>query len=92
MSEATGRPGRWLCFNIGCIECGVSSAVVGVFESREVAQAHADRLQETHNWREGGQNAFKVFELPAPGIVAEQYGETIEGDRAALALARGDGT
>jgi len=55
---------KYLLFNIGCIECGVSSAVVGVFSCRADAEARADRLQDCHGWRGGGQNSFEVFELP----------------------------
>lgn len=65
---------KHLLFNIGCIECGVTSAIVGVFTDEAIAQAHADRLNGTHNWREGGQNYFEVFPLPeALDVVAEGY-------------------
>lgn len=68
------EPKRFLLFNIGCIECGVSSAVVGVFEAREEAEQIAERLRHTHSWREGGQNGFEVFELPeAPNTIASEY-------------------
>jgi hypothetical protein len=55
---------KYLLFNVGCIECGVSSKVVGVFDAKEEAEKHAERLDDTHGWREGGQNSFKVFPLP----------------------------
>ena len=65
---------HFLLFNIGCIECGVGSAIVGVFEHEAEAQAHAERLSETHHWRDGGQNAFEVFPLPETlGVTAEEY-------------------
>ena len=63
----------WLVMNIGCIECGVSSAIVGVFGDKEKAEAVAYECSEKYSWREGGQNAFKVFELPEPEIVAPEY-------------------
>ena len=63
----------WLLMNIGCIECGVSSAVVGVFTDKAEAEAIADRLSDSHNWREGGQNAFEVFEMPQLDVVADEY-------------------
>ena len=55
----------WLLMNIGCIECGVSSRIVGVFSDEHKAQALADQLSDTHHWREYGQNHFTVFPLPA---------------------------
>lgn len=63
----------WLVMNIGCIECGVSSAVVGVFADKEKADAIADECDKKFGWREGGQNAFEVFELPEPEKVADEY-------------------
>jgi hypothetical protein len=76
---------KYLLFNVGCIECGVSSNVVGVFESREVAEKHQKTLDHDHGWREGGQNNYEVFELPEPGVITEEYreviGPVIEGDR-----------
>jgi hypothetical protein len=59
--------------NIGCIECGVSSAIVGVTADRAEAEAIVERLSQTHSWREGGQNEFEVFKLPPPGVIAEEY-------------------
>lgn len=42
MSEAK----RYVVVNIGCIECGVSSAVVGVYASEAEAERVADVLGE----------------------------------------------
>ena len=63
----------WLVMNIGCIECGVSSAIVGVFADKEKADAIAAECGEKFGWREGGQNAFEVFEIPEPEKVADEY-------------------
>ncbi len=57
---------RWLVFNVGCIECGVSSNVVGMYASSEEAERVAALATEELNWREGGQNSFEVFDLLAP--------------------------
>lgn len=67
---------RYLVMNIGCIECGVSSDVVGTYGDKDEAQAVADKLQETLSWREGGQNAFEVFDLKKPQ--AAEYAEALE--------------
>lgn len=65
---------NYLVMNIGCIECGVSSAVVGVFSHKVEACAVAKRLSQSHNWRQGGENEFVVFELPREiNTVAGEY-------------------
>ncbi|EIK3148093.1 hypothetical protein LJ084_003960 [Salmonella enterica] len=63
----------WLVFNIGCIECGVSSNVVGVFADKAEADAIAENLSENHGWREGGQNSYEVFELNDLGVLSDEY-------------------
>jgi hypothetical protein len=62
---------RWLVFNVGCIECGVDSNVVGVYPSREEADKIADILEKNLKWRGGGQNEFLVFDLLKPQ--ADEY-------------------
>lgn len=63
----------YVVVNIGCLECGVSSNIVGVFSDEKEAERIA-RICHTHyNWREGGQNSFQVFKLPEPGAIHEEY-------------------
>jgi len=65
---------KYMVFNIGCIECGVSSNVVGLFTDKVKAYDLTYKLHDTHGWREGGQNAFCVFELPEQDdVIAEEY-------------------
>jgi hypothetical protein len=65
---------KYMVFNIGCIECGVSSNVVGLFTDKAKADALAHTLPDTHGWREGGQNSFRVFELPEQdNVITEEY-------------------
>jgi hypothetical protein len=63
----------WLVVNIGCIECGVSSKIVGAFADKAKADEVAGALDKTHSWREGGQNSFEVFEMPPPEVVDVEY-------------------
>jgi len=63
----------YLVFNIGCIECGVSSKVVGVFADKGRAEAVAEACKKNHGWREGGQNSYKVFELPPAEQIDSEY-------------------
>lgn len=51
----------FLAFDIGCIECGSSSAVIGTFATREQAQAACDAW-EALGWRDG-QHFYEVFDL-----------------------------
>lgn len=63
----------YILVNIGCIECGVSTDIVGVFSTLETAKAHAERLRQTHHWREGGQNAFEFFAMPEIDKLNPEY-------------------
>lgn len=63
----------WIVVNIGCIECGVSSAIVGVFDDKDRAESVAEALGETMSWRQQGQNSYEVFPMPALGVIADEY-------------------
>lgn len=63
----------WIVVNIGCIECGVSSNIVGVFTDKAEADALAQRLDRDMSWREGGQNSYEVFAMPPLNTVAPEY-------------------
>jgi hypothetical protein len=67
---------KYLVFNIGCIECGVSSNVVGLYATQEEADAVAAKCDSKLGWREGGQNHFEVFDLSASQ--AEEYMEALK--------------
>lgn len=67
----------WLVMNIGCIECGVSSAIVGIFFEKEKAEKIAAECCKQFSWREGGQNDFEVFCIPDAEKIADEYA-TIE--------------
>lgn len=76
MEAKTVEVGRYMVFNIGCIECGVSSAIVGFFHNKEAADAVETECHSAHNWREGGQNDFVVFDLAEP--LSEEYRAAIQ--------------
>lgn len=69
---------QYIVVNIGCIECGVSSNIVGVFSSKPFADDVAKRLNDTHAWREGGQNSYEVFQMPEIGVINEEYLREVE--------------
>ncbi|OPZ24588.1 MAG: hypothetical protein BWZ03_00063 [bacterium ADurb.BinA186] len=56
---------KYVVVNIGCIECGVSSDIVGCFETKEEAESTSQKLNENKDarWRNGGQNSYETFEL-----------------------------
>jgi hypothetical protein len=75
-ARETPRPaGRYIVVNIGCLECGVSSDLVGGYADEAEAQRVADILDDKLNWREGGQNSFQVFDLSAP--MADEYRDAL---------------
>jgi len=63
----------YVVFNIGCIECSVSSNIVGLFSDKVKADQIAEQCQKDFHWREGGQNHFQVFELPQPETIQPEY-------------------
>ncbi len=53
----------YLAFDVGCIECGEESSVVGIFNTKEEAERacrKAEKKQEK-NWT--GQHSFEVFKI-----------------------------
>jgi hypothetical protein len=56
----------WLVFNVGCIECGVGSNVVGLYANEDEAIQVAKACGDALHWRQQGQNAFEVFDLRTP--------------------------
>jgi hypothetical protein len=56
----------YIVVDIGCIECGESSDIIGVFDSREMAEwAVSD--WEALGWR-GGEHYYEIFDMPALNI------------------------
>lgn len=67
----------WLVFDVGCIECGVSSNVVAIYPTEQEASAVAEKLNEVYAWREGGQNSYEVFKLGEMYEVNSEYKEIL---------------
>jgi hypothetical protein len=65
----------WILVNIGCIECGVSSNIVGVFDNQEYANELANQFDDKFGWREGGQNSFVVFPMPEINAIHSEYAD-----------------
>ena len=53
---------KYIVVDIGCIECGESSAIVGVFSDKALAEA-AIADCERLDWRDG-QHSYEMFDVP----------------------------
>lgn len=60
--------GRYLVFDVGCIECGESSGVVGIYATKDEAEAErsAARERQSDDWH--GQHNFLVIDLHDPTL------------------------
>lgn len=56
---------RYLAFDIGCIECGEESNVIGTFDTRRQAIAAANKAAKAQRADWHGQHLFEVFDLEA---------------------------
>ena len=64
---------KYIVVNIGCIECGVTTNIVGVFDTKEKAESIVAQCYEKYDWREGGENEFEIFEMPELNVVNSEY-------------------
>lgn len=67
----------YVVVNIGCIECGVSTNIVGTYTDKQQAEEIAKRCDDLYDWREGGQNAFEVFELGKINATLDEYKDAV---------------
>lgn len=51
---------KYIVIEIGCIECGVSTKIKGLYDTEEKAKKVADKCK---TWREGGKSNAKVFKI-----------------------------
>ena len=64
---------RWLVMDIGCIECGATSEVVGLFKSAMEAETMADVLNKHYSFHDHCQHNYKVFDLKNINGLQEPY-------------------
>ena len=67
----------YVVVNIGCIECRVSSNIVGYYNNKEKAEKITEICKDLFEWREGGENKFKVFELDELNATLDEYSEVL---------------
>lgn len=66
---------KYIVVNIGCIHCHISSNIVGIFNDKEKAESIVAQCDEKYSWRECGDNAFEIFEMPELNVVNAEYEE-----------------
>jgi hypothetical protein len=57
---------RYLAFDVGCIECGEPSTVIGVFKTKAAARAAAGKAGAVQHDNWSGQHSFEVHEIEVP--------------------------
>lgn len=55
---------KYLVFDIGCLECGEESSIVGVFSNKKNAEKARNKAEEKQKKNWTGQHSFEIFELP----------------------------
>lgn len=63
---------RWLVFDIGCIECGEESDIVGLYDTKEEAVAASIVASEKQQQHWSGQHEFEIYDLAAFSPAAEE--------------------
>jgi hypothetical protein len=66
---------RYLAFDIGCIECGEESGVVGTYDTEAGAEHAADAAEIAQEKDWGGQHHFVVYDLGSPESDDESHPE-----------------
>jgi hypothetical protein len=65
----------YVVVDIGCIECGESSAVIGIFTDKETAEKVAEDHEKRQKEHWTGQHYFEIFEIEKIDEIYEvQYG------------------
>jgi hypothetical protein len=74
MNKPGSNPGRYLVFDIGCIECGEPSEVVGTFDSPEAAEAARVAAVDAQVKKWQGQHDFETYDLWTGAAVVDEQG------------------
>lgn len=54
---------RYLALDVGCLECGETTSVVGLYDTKAEADAALHRAAEEQNKNWSGQHDFVMFDL-----------------------------
>jgi len=68
---------KYIVVDIGCLECGVPSDIVGVFDDKEKANKIVTEFNKIFGKYEGGHHEFEVFEMPKLNVVNAKYSDVV---------------
>lgn len=59
---------KYVVLDIGCIECGEQSAILGIFDDKKKAEKVRDKYSEIqeNNWQ--GQHFFEIVEIKEENV------------------------
>lgn len=63
----------WTVVDVGCLECGEDTQIVGVVKTEAEAQLLCDKLYKAGYDFTDGQHEFYYFKTPKLGVIAKQY-------------------
>ena len=64
---------KYIALDIGCIECGEKSAILGVFKDKQKAEEVVKKYSKIQNDNWHGQHYFEVYEIKKENV--ELYNE-----------------
>ena len=74
----------WIVVDVGCIECGADSGIVGVYTDKAVADRIAERLCDVRGFI-GEQHEYVVFPMPELNATGAVYSAALEQSEAETA-------
>lgn len=64
---------RWLVFDIGCLECGEESNIVGLYDTKEEAVAASIVASDIQQQSWSGQHEFEIYDLAEVNPAATEH-------------------
>ncbi len=68
---SAGNGVTWLAFDIGCLECGEDSGILGIYDHKKEAEAACARAKKRQRDRWHGQHSMEVFALDSRSQFAD---------------------
>lgn len=66
---------KYIAVDIGCIECGENSSVLGIFTNKEQALEILKKCEEYQKEHWEGQHSFELFEVEQENVLNDNYYE-----------------
>ena len=64
---------KYVAVDIGCIECGEGSSVLGIFDNKEEAIKILKKCEEYQEEHWHGQHCFEIFEITEENKLVDDY-------------------